>query len=234
MDFRRLALAWKRHGPVRFVYLIFYNIWYAFMRLIGRRAVAWSKDMDFDEKHGVDTARTLEVGELNVDAEAAKFAHRYQATSIEVINQVIGALDVDYREHTFIDFGSGKGRVLLVASSYPFRKIMGVEYSRELHDICEANIRVYRGETQQCFDLESVCCDAGAFVPPEGPLICYFYNPFGRELLVQVADNLAAKASSGGAPVRVIYVEPEMADVFAPARWAVLKRTDGYVIFESL
>jgi hypothetical protein len=232
MEFRRLALAWKRHGPARFVYLVFYNVWYAFMRLIGRRGRAWAHDMDFDRKYGVDTARTIEVGELNVDADAARFARRYQATGVDVIRTVVGVLDIDYRAHTFVDFGSGKGRVLLVAADFPFRRILGVEYSRELHDICLGNIAVYRGDAQRCFDLASVCCDAGAFPLPEGPLVCYFYNPFHRELLARVVELMVEKARRGD-PVRAIYVEPEMADLFSPADWIIEKRTPGYAIFRG-
>ncbi|MBI1179533.1 MAG: hypothetical protein GC201_03180 [Alphaproteobacteria bacterium] len=233
MSVHRLTVAWKRHGPLRFAWLVLYNLWYAAMRLVGLRGVNWTRDADFDERYGVDTARPVEVSELREDAEAARFAHRYQATSVEVIRSVIGSLGIDFERYSFIDYGSGKGRVLLVASDFPFRRIVGVEFSRQLHEICRANIARYRGDGQRCFDLESVHTDAGTFAPPDGPLVCYFYNPFGRDLMARVAATLADRAARDGQPVLAVYVEPELAEAFSADRWTVERREPGYVIFAA-
>ncbi len=47
------------------------------------------------------------------------------------------------QDFTFIDLGSGKGRVLLMASEYPFQKIIGVEFMPELHRAAQKNIAGY-------------------------------------------------------------------------------------------
>lgn len=52
-------------------------------------------------------------------------------------------MGLDYSKFTFIDFGAGMGRVLLMASERPFRKIIGVEFARELITIAENNLRSY-------------------------------------------------------------------------------------------
>jgi tRNA G46 methylase TrmB len=39
----------------------------------------------------------------------------------------------DHSDYTFVDLGSGKGRMLLIASEFPFRRIVGVEMRRDLH-----------------------------------------------------------------------------------------------------
>jgi hypothetical protein len=44
-------------------------------------------------------------------------------------------------DFTVIDFGSGKGRALIVASECPFRRIIGVEFALELHRDAQQNIR---------------------------------------------------------------------------------------------
>ena len=51
-----------------------------------------------------------------------------------------------------------------MASDYPFRKIIGVELLSALNQIAEENIGKYRSDSQQCFDLETVCADAGDFL----------------------------------------------------------------------
>jgi len=47
---------------------------------------------------------------------------------------VLEKLSINHSEFTFIDFGSGKGRVLFLASEYPYKKIIGVELARMLHE----------------------------------------------------------------------------------------------------
>src|SRR3981081_102097 len=52
-----------------------------------------------------------------------------------------GAGGGDFSQYTFIDVGSGKGRVLFVAAGDPFRKGIGVEVSNALHDDALANLK---------------------------------------------------------------------------------------------
>ena len=49
----------------------------------------------------------------------------YQPTEPSLFHEMLSALKIDFREFTFIDLGSGKGRVLLMAADYPFRRIVG-------------------------------------------------------------------------------------------------------------
>jgi predicted RNA methylase len=43
-------------------------------------------------------------------------------------------------ETTFVDIGSGKGRALIIAAEYAFKRIIGVEYSPSLATICRRNL----------------------------------------------------------------------------------------------
>ena len=52
---------------------------------------------------------------------------------------------------TFVDLGSGKGRTLLMASDYPFRRIIGVELLPSLHQIAQENLRQYKSESAEMF-----------------------------------------------------------------------------------
>src|SRR6202165_2780171 len=89
---------------------------------------------------------------------------------------MMARLPIEFDQFTFIDLGSGKGRTLLMASEYPFMRIVGVELIAELHQAAEENIRAYRSATQQCRQIEAVCADASEFVFPETPLVLYLFN----------------------------------------------------------
>jgi transaldolase len=79
---------------------------------------------------------------------------------------------------------SGKGRMLLLAAEYPFRKIQGLEIALQLHHQAEQNISRYRHARQRCTVLESINVDALEYVFPEGNLVLYLFNPFLPEVLI--------------------------------------------------
>ena len=54
---------------------------------------------------------------------------------------------IDYSRTVFIDFGSGKGRTLLLASHYPFRSIIG---DRNLSCSLQIAIDNVNGDTVDC------------------------------------------------------------------------------------
>ena len=48
-------------------------------------------------------------------------------------HQILKKLQIDFSNYTFIDLGSGKGKALILASEYKFKKIIGVEKSKDLY-----------------------------------------------------------------------------------------------------
>jgi tRNA G46 methylase TrmB len=46
---------------------------------------------------------------------------------------MVSRLNISFEDFTFFDFGSGKGRALHLASEFPFKNIIGVEFSSKLH-----------------------------------------------------------------------------------------------------
>jgi SAM-dependent methyltransferase len=119
----------------------------------------------------------------------------------------------DFREFTFLDLGSGKGRTLLMASEYPFRRIVGVELLPSLHAIAQQNLAAYKSESQRCFAMESVCGDATNFPLPDGPLLVYLFNPFSGNILTRAVRNLEKSFQANSRPIHVLYHNPEHENV---------------------
>jgi hypothetical protein len=146
-------------------------------------------DHVFDRRFGTDTKTITELAELHIDSPNKTLGERYQASPSRPFRRVISLLDIDYQEFAFVDFGSGRGRTLLLASSFPFRKVVGVEFSGELHRSAEANIAKFFKDSPR--DVRSVHCDASLYELPPDKLVLYFFNPFSDEVLVRVLDNVA-------------------------------------------
>jgi hypothetical protein len=142
----------------------------------------------WDKWHGVRTTDIVEVASLGRVGPNKDYAVRYEPSGSVI--PTLKELQLDYRRYAFVDFGSGKGRVLLQASQFPFLSIAGVEFSSELHKTAERNIRSYRRANVRCRAVRSVCQDATQFRLPSVPLVLYFFNPFYGPVLDQVVANI--------------------------------------------
>jgi len=185
-------------------------------------------DVEYDWDHRVDTTSAT-VGWR--DRLLGVFHSAYQPTEPALFHEMMAALNVAFEDFTFIDVGSGKGRTLLMASDYPFRRIVGVELLPELNRVAEANLQKYKSEAQRCFQLESCCTDARQYAFPVEPVVLYLSNPLPRAGLGQVIDNLERSLEKHPRSIRVLYHNPIQEDVLSARGW--LKRTAGTHQFSS-
>jgi predicted RNA methylase len=137
----------------------------------------------------------------------------YQAVDPEDFHAVVSALPIRFEDHVFIDYGAGKGRALLMATRYPFRRIIGVEYSPRLASIAVQNLRTYNGR-RACAEVEVCVRDAADYELPLEPLVLFFFNPFGRQVMAAVAARVAASWRSHPRPITVIYLTPYEAETW--------------------
>ena len=160
-------------------------------------------DQRFDRRFGVDTGGV--GGGDDISPAQKRGACYYLPTPVSVVRSMLGSLTIDHSAYTFIDLGSGKGRVLLLASYYPYKRIIGVELSRRLHQIAENNIRVWKSPRQKCFRIESACMDACDFALPPDPLILFLFNPFKPAMVAQIVDRIQQSVRDTPRPIQILY-----------------------------
>lgn len=177
--------------------------WRRFERRLRREVV---RNSDFDRAHGTDTAAEINLEQAGLTALQARRGNTDYRVFWETSFQAIfDDLPIDHRSFTFIDIGAGKGKLLLLASHYPFRRIIGLELAPLLHTIAQRNIGIYRSPLRRCPDVSSVLADALEYELPSDPLVCLMVNPFDRATIARMVERLAKHAASGAAPVFVIY-----------------------------
>lgn len=221
--FGRVARAWQRRSLAEFIGLAIYNL--RLMLTGGTKQHRYVYDRSFDKKYNVDTAGTEELEFLSAsDAALKEHGRRYEAVSPEMFAGMLAHLDIGrFEDFTFVDIGSGKGRALFLAAEYPFKKIIGVEFARELHETAEKNIATYSNPAQKCRALQSVCGDGATFPMPAGPVLCFINNPFGEPLMRKLADHLVADLMRSPRPFFLAYLHANHARVFASEpRWKLL------------
>ena len=62
----------------------------------------------------------------------ALHAVAYEPSPYHITTKIIQKLSIDHTRFSFLDFGSGKGRVLLIACQLPFKSVIGIEFSQDL------------------------------------------------------------------------------------------------------
>src|SRR5580692_11136548 len=192
-------------------------------------------DAEYDWDHRVNTTSAA-VGWR--DRLLGVFHSPYQPTEPALFHEMLAALTeencCDLQDFVFIDLGSGKGRTLLMASDYPFRRIVGVELLPALHAIALDNLRQYKSESQKCFAIEATCADATTFALPDGPLVIYLFNPFPESGMRQVAANLEQTLRAHPRPAYVLYHNPLLEHVLIESgRLGKIFAAQQYSIFSS-
>ena len=113
---------------------------------------------------------------------------------------------IDHSQYTFVDFGSGKGRVLLLASEYSYNKVIGIEFSRTLHLVAENNIKIWQRLGRiKCRNIHSTCIDATEFNLPQEPLVLFFFTPFDASIANQVVNRINVDFKKNARPIQIVY-----------------------------
>jgi SAM-dependent methyltransferase len=167
---------------------------------------------EFDSAHGVNTDGDVGgwtyLSDLDIPSPNWIYGRNYAGTEPERFAAVLAGLQISFEEFAFVDFGSGKGRVLLMASEFPFKKIVGIEFSSELHAIARQNIGKYSGPRQKCKSIESVCMDFIEFELPPEPCVLYFFDPCEKRVMSQVLERIRRSLRGHPRKIYLVYVAP--------------------------
>jgi SAM-dependent methyltransferase len=130
-------------------------------------------------------------------------------------------------DDVFVDFGSGKGRVVLEAARLPFRRVVGVEISAKLNDVARANVERERHRLA-CKDVQLVTADAAAFDVPDDMTFAYFFHPFAGETFREVVGNIVRSLERRPRTVTLVYVCPALQEeIVRTGRFELVRELDG-------
>ena len=203
-------------------------------RLFSRGLLLSTTESEFDNEHGTDTEAIREIVSLDIAlSDNALHAVDYEPSPYHITAKILRKLSIDHTRFSFIDFGSGKGRVLLIASQSPFKAVIGIEFSRELCEIARSNIAKVRASKCAASLVECVHTDAMEYRLPDEPLVCYFYNPFDQIIMEVVVGRLVESLKKIPREAYVIYLNAKYRMLFDNSGlWDVISENDLDVISE--
>jgi hypothetical protein len=188
------------------------------------RARADERREGFDRRFGTDTDQRLSLESLRATGADVPALWRYWPTLEAPFHRMMHALEVPPEDFVFVDLGSGKGRVLMMAAEHPFQRIIGVELSPALHRIAGENLQRYHSPTQRCHRFELQCADAADFVPPPENTVFYLFQPFPRTTMAAVLTHLGAALDDRPRRMVLVYMNPLFHRQVLDTGWFALQR----------
>ncbi len=71
----------------------------------------------------------------------------YEPIDYKCFDLIMEQLPIDPGVDGFVDYGCGKGRAVVLAATYPFTKVIGVERTKKLAEIARDNVEKARRHT---------------------------------------------------------------------------------------
>jgi SAM-dependent methyltransferase len=186
----------------------------------------------FDVKYGTDTQTHVGVEALGIDRRLARHAVHYEPSTIPKIRRALRQLRIRHGDYSFIDVGSGKGIVSLLAAQYPFRRVIGIEISAVLHHTAEKNLALYRASCTLRAPVHFVNVNALDYDVTHENQVVYLYNPFDATFLKAFLDRLRPRTDS--ADVVVVYVNPVHKETLASVATREVLFEDGTLVIYRL
>ena len=157
----------------------------------------------FDRRYGVHTSGRVDLTELGLAHDERVY---YIASNWRTLGRALQRYDIR-PDDVFIDVGSGMGRMVIEASRFPFKRVIGVELASELHSIAQRNVRRARGHAR-CAEIELVNSDILDYDFPDDVTFIYMFNPFRGAIFRGAIDNLIRSLDRNPRTVHLIYLNP--------------------------
>jgi len=188
-------------------------------------------DIWFDWLYGIETARIVNLRDLNVRSDNKHLGVNYVPTRVRAFRKLMAWLNLPVGR-VFVDFGCGKGRVLCAAADYPFRRIVGVEFATELCNVCRSNVHTYQKRIRSRTPVSVVEADAVDYRFTDDEDVLFFFNPFHPAVMQRVLQNIHASLASRQRTILLIVSNPANLEPMLDAD-AVLSKVTEYTYGSS-
>jgi 16S rRNA G966 N2-methylase RsmD len=152
-------------------------------------------DCDGNRLDRTSTATETPLRGLHIVGDNRAQAHDYRPTPRRLVAWALDCVEASLpgslENTTFVDIGSGRGRVLFEAARRPFQRVVGIESAEELHEDAALNLRHWPRAPMRGRDIDLIHADALETPLPEGDLVVWMFDPFGERLMTRMAARLA-------------------------------------------
>lgn len=209
---KKIQNAWSRHGWKMFGTLAILNIKHYCKKVLMPGMIDVKSSVD--EIPGVETNLAVYLSSLGYKHDYGAGGYAYEPVDEDEFIATLHGIPISPSDYCFVDLGSGKGRALLLAAKAGFNKVIGVEFSEDLHLRAKKNIEAASKSWPNTNRIQTIHGDAGDFNPPSAATVLYLYNPFDAAIMSRVLKNWEDSMSSHTHDIWVMYGNPTEVALF--------------------
>ena len=181
-------------------------------------SIAWHiirQEIKGEKKYGINTTGADELKKLEKAGIDISHATIYMPVSYSLLEIIFQQLPDSSKNH-FLDLGCGRGRALCVAAHQGFKKVTGIDFSKELCDTAKKNLKLTKNKIPE-LHFNVINNDAFYFNIPDDADCIFFFNPFDEIIMSGVINNIAESLQNNPRKLFIIYVNPLHKEQFVKA-----------------
>ena len=168
----------------------------------------------FDRRFGVRTgfivaANDLSFDDLKVQRQAVRYRPTPPFTIIQGLKKLERLSGMDFSKESFVDYGCGAGRVIIIAAQSGFGNVTGLELSPPLIETCRANIAQY-ASVNPTSNLTVLKKNAALYEPPTNATVFFFFVPFGAEVYKDVMTRITESVAKRPRTIYIVEIGSEL------------------------
>ncbi len=194
-------------------------------------------ELSFDLTYHTDTITIQPVAEITdvTDEDKAHAAH-YQPSYVWILSKMFRILaPLTKQRGTFVDLGSGKGRVMMMAALQGYTNIIGVEFSKSLSRICENNLENFKRKSKKTSRFSAVTMNVINYKIPLDTSVIFLGNPFNGHIMKDVLTQINVSLEASPRDIYIAYFNPLHNEIFLENNYQLLieeKDPSGVLIFQ--
>lgn len=187
----------------------------------------------FERRLGIQTRGTVSPEDLGHDSPELL---EYSPTPYHALRYCLARVPIEPGEDSLLDYGCGMGRVITLAATKPFRRVVGIEISPAMAERARENIG--RAKKRLKSEVHVDVADARTYQVPDDITVIHLYNPFTGDPLAQTVERIRESQRRRPRDVTIIYGNPgRFEEMFGGENWLTRKLyrdfypSTGYAIY---
>ncbi len=127
------------------------------------------------------------------EGKSSKNYKHYSPAYTSLVIEALESLNINYKKYIFIDLGSGKGKVTLIASKFRFKKILGIEIIRNLVQQAKKNEKIFfakKWNKKYKCKIDYICSDAEKYPINSEKKVYFMFDPFPNQKLKKILKKI--------------------------------------------
>lgn len=192
-----------------------------------------------ERRYKINTSKPIELTALTIPDGDIAHGSRYEAVNYYILEALLTRLTAFITPSSFTDLGCGKGRAMVVATYFGFKKIRGVDFAVEVCKTAEDHLKQIQNLFPQ-MEYSIYCQNVSDYEIHPDEQVFFLFNPFSDEVIEELLEKIEVSQQLCPRVIYILYASPKHIDVFfnyeyeAIYRRRKLKWLDGVILKKDM